>query len=201
VIHVSLENVRNRAETGLISTMHWVLHTEFNLDYPVCDVWPVFKDMRSWYAEYAFEDVSGPAYRAGSGLLEDQVLGLTSSKGLPRVSKSDAAGPELVILKTLKVNPCKEIVAVLSGRAYDWKHYTAFYVWRMTEQSKNTTIFVDTYGEAELIKPLPQDAFSEYHDAITQSWHRSWADAFAELKKVMSADHCQVGSRDEWAIE
>lgn len=177
------------AEADLISTVHWVLHTELTLDRPVGEVWPVFKDMKAWYTEYTFEVISGPSYQAGLGLLEDQVLKLTSSKGLPRAPNSkDTAGPQHFIQKTIKVAPQKEIVAVLSGRAYDWRQYTSFYVWRMTETTTNTTIFVDSYGEAELVTPLPRGEVSGYQDTLTRNWHRSWSEAFVSLRKIMDAD-------------
>jgi hypothetical protein len=184
-----LEKEQKVAEVVLNSTMHYVLHTEFALAYPLSEVWRVFKDMRRWYTEYTFEVVSGPSYQAESGLLEDQVLKVTSSMDFPRASNSDdAAGPQYFIHKTIKVSPPKEIVAVLSGCAYDWKRYTVFYVWRMTEQEKETTIFVDSYGEAELVNPLPKDELSVYRAKFAKHWHCSWSQAFVNLKKVMEAD-------------
>jgi hypothetical protein len=177
-------------EADQIATMHWVLHTELTLDVPASEVWPVVKDMRRWYSEYAIEVVSGPSYQDGSGLMEDQVLKMTSSKSLPRISNSDDAGePQPYIVKIIKVVRQKEIVSLLSGSAYDFKHYTSFYVWKLMELAKKTTVLVDTYGEADLVKPLSMGALSDYRDKLIKNWHRSWSEAFVNLKNVLHADH------------
>jgi hypothetical protein len=178
----------HKVTAELASTLHWVLHTEVTLDYPVEKVWRTFKDMASWYTEYSFETVAGPPYEADSGLLKGQVLKLRSSKGLPRAPNSDGGGPEYFIQKTLEVVPHNEIVVVLSGAAYDWKRVTSFYVWRMTEKATRTTILIDTYGEAELLRPLPRLEFSEYWDTLEKNWHRSWSEALANLEKVMDTN-------------
>src|SRR5579863_1284478 len=59
------------------STVDWVLHTQATLDRPVSMVWPAFRDMKSWYTEYAFEVLSGPPYQAGPGLAEQQIMKVT----------------------------------------------------------------------------------------------------------------------------
>jgi hypothetical protein len=175
------------AEADLISTINWVKHTELTLDRVVQEVWPVFRDMRRWYTEYSFEVLSGPAYLAGSGLLEGQVLKVKSSMGLPKAPDADdVAGPQYLIVKTIKVDPQKEIVAVLSGCAYDWRQFTSFYVWSMTENAGKTTIFVDAYGQAEMFKPLSKGECTGYEDELTKNWHRSWSEAFMNLQKVVN---------------
>jgi len=175
-------------EANLISTLHGVTHTETTLDRPLSEVWAIFKDIRRWYTEYTYEVVAGPSYQTGVGLLEGQVLKVTASKGLPRAYSEDTAGPEHYIQKNIKVTPQKEIVAVLSGSTYDWRRYTSFYIWRLTEHAAKTTISVDGYVEAELFKPLPTGEFSRYHQNLVENWHLSWAEAFASLKEVLGAD-------------
>jgi hypothetical protein len=176
------------AEANLISTLHEATHTETTLDRQMSEVWDIFRDIRRWYTEYSFEVVSGPPYETGVGLLEDQVLKVTGSKGLPRAYSEEMAGSQYYIQKNIKVTPQKEIVAVLSGSAYDWRRYTAFYVWRLTEHAAKTTISIDGYVEAELFKPLPTGEFARYRQALVENWHRSWAEAFASLKEVLGAD-------------
>jgi hypothetical protein len=176
------------SESALIPTIHWVLHTELTLDYPAREVWPVFRDMRRWYTEYAFEVVSGPSYRAESGLMEDQVLKMMSSTGLPRTPNTgDVEGPHYYIVKIIKVVPQKEIVSLLSGSAYDWRQYTSFYVWKLHEMARQTIVLIDTYGEAEFVKPLLAGDFSDYQDRLVENWHRSWSEAFVGLKQAMGA--------------
>jgi hypothetical protein len=177
-------------QSNLISTIHSVLHTELTLDRPLSEVWPVFKDMRSWYTEYAWEVISGPPYETGVGLLEDQVLRVKSSHPFPRVANAgDSTGPEYFVTKILKIVPQREIVSVLSGRAYDWRQYTSFYVWKMTEAAAKTTILIDVFGEAELETPLSKQALSKYQDELTSNWYRSWSTAFGNLKRIMNADN------------
>ena len=172
--------------SDLVSTMHWALHTEAKFGRHAREVWPVFRDIRSWYTEYTFDVISGPPYQAGVGLVEDQVMKVTSSKGLPRTSGSTAAGaPEFFIHKTIKVDPPMEIVVLLSGSAYDFKQYTSFYVWKVMESDNDTTILVNTYGEAELIERLPTREFLAYREEIASNWRRSWSEAFVSLKKAL----------------
>jgi hypothetical protein len=174
----------------LISTMHCTLHTEVTLDFPVSEVWSVFKDMRRWYAEYTFEVISGPPYEAGGGLQEGHVIKVSSSKGLPRAPNSgDALGPQYYISRTIKVVPQQEIVNVLSGRGFDWQRYTMFYVYKMAEQASKTTLSVDQYAEAELVQPLTQAEFSDYYAQLTRNWQRSWSEAFVNLENVLSMDN------------
>jgi hypothetical protein len=168
-----------------IPTLYYGMHTELTLDYPVCDVWPVFRDMGSWYTEYAFETLEGPSYDAEGGLLEDQVLKVTSSHSFPRIAGADDTAPEYFIVKTIKVVPEKEIVSVMSGNAYDWKRYTVFYAWTLAESASQTTILVDSYGEAELERPLPKDEYLKYDDELSKNWHRSWTKAFGNLREVV----------------
>jgi hypothetical protein len=152
-------------------------------------VWPVFKDMRSWYPEYTFEVLAGPPYETGSGLMEHQVIKVTSSHTFPTVPNSEDAGrPDYFVTKIIKVTPPEKIVAVLSGSAYDWKQYCSFYVWTLTGTETRTTILVESYAEAELAKPLSKDEYAQYHDELTKNWHRSWSTAFANLRHVMDAD-------------
>lgn len=171
----------NTTETDLISTAHWVLHTEWTLDRPLSEVWPVFKDMFRWYTEYTVDHVSGPSYQAGSGLAEDQVLKLTRASNF-----DDAAGSQHFVIyqKTINVVPQKEIVIVLSGPVSGWKQY----VWKMKAKAKTTTIFIDAYGEAELVKPLSKGELTEYHEKLTRDWHRSWSKALLNLKQITHAD-------------
>ena len=171
-----------------ISILQYALHTERVCEIPLSQVWPVFKDMRRWYTEYAFESVSGPPYQEGPGLVEDQVLKVTSSKGFPRASKSDAEGPQPFTMKTIKVIPRSEIVAVLSGNTSDWKRYTQFYVWMLLETGSKTTIVVDTYGEAELTKSLSKREFTVYYDKLAGNWQRSWSEALASLRRLLEAE-------------
>ena len=79
-------------------------------------------------------------------------------------------------------------MSVLSGGYYDWKQYTVFYVWKMREEEKKTTIFVETYGEAEFVEPLSQGDFSRYYDEEDRNWHRSWSEAFVSLRKIVDAN-------------
>jgi hypothetical protein len=176
------EEGRKIAEADLISTAHWALHTELTLDRRLSEVWPVFKDMRRWYTEYTFENVSGPSYQASSGLQDGQVLKLT------RASDDGAGSQPFIYAKTVKVAPQKEIVVVLFGPAHGWSRYSDFYVLKMTQRARHTTIFVDSYVEAELVKPLPKGEFSDYHDQFTRDWQHSWSEAFVNLSKVISAD-------------
>jgi hypothetical protein len=181
------------APRDLVSTWHYVMHTELKVDHPLSEVWPVFKDMRRWYTEYTFEEViSGPPYESPSGLLEDQVLKLGLENGVPSgfpgESKTHGATerPEF-IMKTLKVIPQKEIVVALWGPAHSigWKRYTTFYVWKMNEIGNQTSIFVDSYGQVELAKPLHKAEFSKYYEAFASSWQRSWRDAFINFREVL----------------
>jgi hypothetical protein len=188
-LSVRSEKRPTTVENDLISTMHCALHTEVTLAFPVSEVWAVFKDMRRWYAEYTFEVISGPPYEVGAGLQEGHVIKVISSKGLPRALNSgDALGPQHYISKTIKVVPQKEIVNVLSGRAFDWKRYTFFYIYKMVAHAKKTTISVDQYAEAELVQSLTQAEFADYYDQLTRNWHRSWSEAFVNLEKVLAAD-------------
>jgi hypothetical protein len=175
------------AEADVISTMHWVYHTETTLDRPVREVWPVFRNFFSWYTEYACEWVSGPAYDSGSGLAEDQVLHVKSPMDLPRAHPEEARGPKYYVQRTIRVVPEREIVVVLSGSVYDFRQYTAFYVWRMQETAARTTILIDNFGEGTLFKPLSKGDLSKYYDKFTQNWHRSWSEAFVNLRRVLDS--------------
>jgi hypothetical protein len=184
------EQARNGGGDRPASRFDYVMHTQLTLDRPLEEVWPVFKDIRRWYTEYTWEVISGPEYQSGVGLVEDQVIKVKSSKGLTREPNSDVVeGPEYFIQKTIKVVPQKEIVVALSGSAYDWKQYTVFYVWTMTEKGRKTTVYIDSYGEAELATALPKREFSEYYGRFTKDWHHSWSEAFMNLRKVLDAPH------------
>jgi hypothetical protein len=178
---------RQTVEADLISTVQWVINIEWSVDRPASEVWPVFKDMRRWYTEYSFEVLSGPPYRTGLGLLEGQVLKVKSSRGPlgdADSEYSEAEGPQYYIFKVVKVSAA-EIVGVLSGSAYDWKQFTQFYVWKITEKANKSTIFVDAYGEAELYHPLRKSELPAWNDKQDKNFHRSWLEAFANLPKVM----------------
>jgi hypothetical protein len=186
-----VESRSSRAGSALtdpLSTYHWVLHTEVTVDHPVSAVWPYFKDFFGWYTEYTCETVSGPPYRTGSGLLEGQVLKLTSSVDLPRAHSKEGAGPKHYLQKTLRVAHEREIVVVLSGSAYDFREYTAFYVWRLRSQANQTAVLVDTYGEGQFYRPLQEGRLSGYDDEFIRNWHRSWSEALLNLTKVLSAN-------------
>ena len=172
---------------GLQSALHAVAHTDRTVGHPRSRVWSLFRDMRSWYSEYSFEVLSGPPYDAAVGFVEGQTLKVTGSRGLPRAHEGDAPGPQYYIQKNIKVAPQKEIVVVLSGSAYDWRRYTAFYVWRFAEQARDTLISIDSYVEAELFKPLPAIEFLSYRQELERNWHRSWSEALATLETVLNA--------------
>ena len=181
------QNIPNSDAVGAdrVQAMHWAFHTEVTLDRPLGEAWSAFRDMRGWYTKYKFEVLSGPAYQAGSGLMEDQVLRLTSNY-FPRASNADGdSGPHYFVMKTIEILPQREIVAVLSGPAYDWKQYCSVYVWRMSEESGRTTVFVDAYGDADLTKPMSKEAFGEYREKLRSNWHQSWNEAFGNLKRAM----------------
>ena len=173
------------ALTDPLSTYHWVLHAEVTVGHSVSAVWPLFKDFFHWYTEYTCETVAGAPYQTGSGLLEGQVLRLTSSVDLPRAHVQEFAGPKHYIQKTLKVVPEREIVVVLSGSAYDFRQYTAFYVWRLRSQANQTTVLVDTYGEGQFYRPLQEGRLSEYDADFVRNWHRSWSQAFLGLRSML----------------
>ena len=89
------------------------------------------------------------------------------------------------MVETIKVLPRREIVAVVSGSAYDWKRYTVFYVWTMHERNEKTVVDIDSYGEADLVTPLQTAEFARYYDAFDKEWHRSWSKALASLGKSL----------------
>jgi hypothetical protein len=173
------------ADAHLIHTAQWVVNIESTIARSASDVWPVFKDMKRWYTEYSFEVVSGPPYRAGLGLLEGQVLKVKSSRGPLGEPDEDAPGPHYYIVKVIKVSAHNEMVVVLSGSAYDFKQYTQFYVWKITEKAGKSTILIDAYGEAEFFTPLPKGELPEFHNSLDKNFHRSWSEAFVGLQKVM----------------
>lgn len=172
---------------NLISTADWALLTELTLNRPVNEVWPVFKDFYSWYTEYTIELVSGPTYQSGAGLVEEQVLKVTPTKDFTDAYSEEASGPRYYIQKTIKIVPEKDIVAMLSGSAYDFAQYTSFYSWKMIPAAKQTTILVGNYGQATLFKPLSSGGLSGYLEKFSRNWHRSWSEAFVSLQKAMDA--------------
>jgi hypothetical protein len=169
------------------STVYWALHTRLTLNHPVTEVWPLFQDMRRWYTEYAFEVISGPAYEPGVGLLEHQVLKLTSSVGFPKTPGTDdpLGGAPYFTSRIVRVAPQEQIVAAIYGAAYDFKRQTSFYVWRMVTAGSDTAIHVDTYGEAELIQPLDPEGMAQYTRELERNWQRSWSEAFLNLGKII----------------
>jgi hypothetical protein len=176
-----------------ISTWQYVQQTKVTLNHPVGEVWRVLKDMRRWYTEYTLEVISGPPYRAGLGLMEGQILKVTSNGVLRRElalepDSESTNGPEWLTAKIVKVVPRKEIVTVLTGRAFDWKRYTVFYVWRTTEVGKKATVHVDSYGDVDLIKPLSKAEFATYYKRFTKEWKHSWSGAFANLRKALNSN-------------
>ena len=174
------------ASENLQSVLHAVAHTDRVVGHPRSRVWALFRDIRTWYREYRFEVVSGPPYEAAVGLMEGQTLKVTGSKGLPRAYTGDALGPEYYLQKNIKVTPENEIVVVLSGSAYDWTRYTAFYVWRLAEHTRDTLISIDSYVEAHLFRPLPTSEWSRYLEELEKNWHRSWSEALSALEAVLA---------------
>jgi hypothetical protein len=174
-------------EADLISTIHWTEHIELTLNHPLKEVWTVFNDMRRWYPEYSIETVSGPSYETGPAFLEDQVLTVTSSKDFVRTANSEhePGQPQPLTAKIIKVVPEKEIVCLLSGRAFDWENYTAFYIWKFSEKSGQTTIDVDQVGEAAFVSPLTKKEFAEYQNMLSDAFQLSWSNAFSNLTRVM----------------
>jgi hypothetical protein len=172
--------------TNPLSTYHWALKTSTTLARPVSTVWPLFKDFYRWYTEYTCETVAGPPYRPGSGLLEGQVLKLTSSVDLPRAGAQEFLGPKHYVQKTLKVLNEEEIVVVLSGSAYDFERYAAFYIWRMRPHQDHTEVLIDTYGEGVFFRPLREDHRAQYHEEFIRNWHRSWSLALENLRSMLA---------------
>jgi hypothetical protein len=121
--------------------------------------------------------------------MEDQVMRVKSSHGFPRAPDSDAAGElEYFVQRTIRVVPQREIVVVLSGSAYDWRRYTAFYVWRLKEDAGRTYISIDGYAEAELSTALPDAEFAKYHAELDRNWQRSWTEALGSLEMVLGGN-------------
>lgn len=192
------ENLKRVAEADAISTMQWARHTQMTLERPLADVWPIFRDIRRWYSKYSFDVISGESYETGPGLAQDQVLRLTSATPPPRTSVSaHSLQPQHLVTKMLKVVPQQEIVSVLSGSYYDWKQFTVFYVWSMREVGTTTTILIDTYGEAEFLQGLSKGAFASYCAEEDRHWHRSWADAFVNLKKLVDTQNLSAGENEK----
>jgi hypothetical protein len=165
----------------------YVMHTEATFDRPKAQVWSAFNDMRRWYTEYKWEDLSGPSYESSGGLAQGQVLELTFADAAKKKPRGHGSTPQQYIMKTIEVVPGKEIVIVLWGEAFDWKQYTVFYVWKLVEKGLQTTVTVDSYGEAELMKPLSQAEFASYQEDFTKNWHRSWDEAFSSLKRLLTS--------------
>jgi hypothetical protein len=176
---------------NFIKTSDWVLHTGTSIEHPLSRVWRAFRDIRTWYSEYEFEVVSGAPYRAGVGLVEGQLIKVTPLTPFPRTSDTNEGdGAQYFLQKTIRIVPQREIVVLLSGGpAYDFRRYTQFYVWRVAVQGeKSTTIFIDSYGEADLKQPLREVEYVEYQDKLTRNFYRSWAEAFTQLKKNLDAE-------------
>jgi hypothetical protein len=170
-----------------VSILHYVMHTDVTLSHTVSEVWPIFKDMRRWYTEYAFEVKSGPPYDPTTGLVEGQVLKVVSRVAFPREpgATKTPREPEYFVVETIKVVPRKQIVAVVSGSAYDFKRYTVFYLWTMQESEGKTIVDIDSYGEAHLVNALSKAKFADYYNAFDKNWHRSWSNALSNLKATM----------------
>jgi len=197
------ENREEESQTQPVSTFHYAQHIEAIFARSLGEVWRAFRDMGKWYTEYTFDDVSGPSYLREAGLMENQVVRLTFTTGLPKdfptlSNPGNAPASEHYIMKTIKLVPLKEIVAVVWGQVYDWKRYTVFYVFRMTGKGSATAVFVDSYGEAEFVRPLSTAELSEYSGNFTRVWHRSWSEAFANLRKLVEGtDEQSVQSRQQ----
>jgi hypothetical protein len=171
--------------------IHTVQHIDVTLEYPVDEVWPVFKDMRRWYAEFIWENISGPSYESERGLAVGQILkvGMAPSKvfapeafeGKPEPDRT--ANPDYFLMKTLVLVPEQEIVSVLWGSAFDWDQYTEFYVWKISAiGAHQTRISIDSYLEVHLATATPE---SEYIEVWSRGWRRSWSDSIGELKKIL----------------
>jgi hypothetical protein len=169
-----------------VSILESALQTELVLHRPLEDVWPAFRDMRTWYTEYAWEIVSGPPYEAEVGLVEGQVIKVTSSHPFPRTAAANEhAAPDYFMTKIIKVVPPHEIVCVLWGRAFDWEDYTSFYIWRLKDDGTATTVSIDSVERARLAAPLRPDEFATYEGALTENWHRSWSTALAAFRALV----------------
>jgi hypothetical protein len=167
--------------------MHGVSGKDLLIEQPRDTVWPILRDIRSWYPEYDWKVVDGPAYESGGGLQEGQTMELRSTHPLPRVDAAESGRGDFYTTKMLKVADW-EIVSVLYGQVYDWKRYTAFYVWRLVESGPNTVFTVDSYLEAEFVDPLSDEELDDYRQRLTDNWHRSWSTAFDGLVRVLAGE-------------
>jgi hypothetical protein len=176
-------------ELDLVPTIEVVLHTGVALDRPRDQVWPVFRDVRSWYGEYVWEIIDGPLYEEGVGLMEGQVIKVTSSHPFPRATAAvEDEAPDYFVTKKIKVTPPSEIVSVLWGSAFDWKKFTSFYIWRLLDEGRTTRVSIESLGRGELATPLPRAEYDVYEAAVIENWHRSWSTALAALKDIVEHD-------------
>jgi len=181
----------NATEQGIsqpeeIGKFQGVLVTEETFARPLQEVWPVFKDIASWYTEYTWEVESGPGYASDGGLAEGQRIKVTSSHSFPRLqSEKVEDSPEYFVTDVLKVVPESEIVSSLSGRAFDWERFTSFYVWRLAPSGEGTKVTIESYTEVELSRALPVDEYAAYREELNANWFRSWSTAFAGLSEVL----------------
>jgi hypothetical protein len=163
------------------------VHTDVSLARPVDEVWPVFRDLPSWYTEYEYELIEGPPYDPARGLEEGQVHRVVFTYDFPRASADDTAdaGPDYVISKVIRVDAPHEIVKVLWGAAFDWPSYTSFYIWKLLDDGGSTTVSIDSVGRAELARPLTQAEHDAYRAEIEANWHRSWSTALGDLRALV----------------
>jgi|SRR5581483_5841693 len=174
-----------------ISTIDWVEGLDVSVDAPLDEVWSLFNDMGRWYTDYTIEQISGPDYfEAGPAFLENQQLVATSSKRFVRTPNSERDPDEAhpIPVKIIKVVPGREIVSLLTGSAYDWTRFTAFYIWTLEEQGTGTSISIRQYGEAEFEKPLTPDELRDYKADLRTKFNESWSNALANLAGMLAGE-------------
>jgi hypothetical protein len=167
------------------SHFHWIEDREFLIKHPLEAVWPAFRDIRTWYAEYDWQVVDGLSYEGGGGLQEGQTLELRSHHPMPQMSGGEATAEAEIMQKILKVSDW-EIVSVVYGQTNEWSQYTSFYIWKFAETGSDTLFSVVTYGRAELEAPVSDAELEDYGERLSSNWHRSWITAVEGLEAVLA---------------